>query len=131
MAIKMENQVLSIEQMDHLKELGVDTSGASMAWQRGWATRHEWVLYAVGNMSLSLSEKERTFTLQDMIDLMPKKLNSKTELQVDFNDNSFSYLHIECICDYQLIAKFVSDKLIDSAYCMLCWLAKNDYLINK
>lgn len=131
MAVNMENQVLSIEQMNHLKELGVDTSGASMAWQRGSATRHEWVLYAVGNMSLSLLEKEHTFTLQDMIDLMPRKLNSKAELQVDLNDNSFSYFYVENAYDYQLIAKFVSDKLINSAYCMLCWLAENDYLINK
>lgn len=30
----MKNQVLSIEQMNHLKELCVDTSGASMAWQK-------------------------------------------------------------------------------------------------
>lgn len=131
MAIKMENQVLSIEQMDHLKELGIDTSGASMAWQRGWATRHEWVLYAVGNMSLSLSEKERTFTLQDMIDLMPKNLNSSTELRVDLYDDSFSYWAVRGWEEDELIAKFTSNKLLTSAYEMLCWLAENDYLINK
>lgn len=127
----MENQVLSIEQMDHLKELGIDTSGASMAWQRGWATRHEWVLYAVGNMSLSLSEKERTFTLQDMIDLMPKNLNSSTELRVDLYDDSFSYWTVRGWEEDELIAKFTSNKLLTSAYEMLCWLAENDYLINK
>ena len=32
--MKIEKQVLSIEQMKHLQELGVDTSDASMYWVR-------------------------------------------------------------------------------------------------
>ena len=32
--MKIEEQVLSIEQMKHLQELGVDTSDASMCWLR-------------------------------------------------------------------------------------------------
>ena len=32
--MKIEEQVLSIEQMKHLQELGVDTSDASMFWVR-------------------------------------------------------------------------------------------------
>ena len=32
--MKIEEQVLSIEQMKHLQELGVDTSDASMYWVR-------------------------------------------------------------------------------------------------
>ena len=32
--MKIEEQVLSIEQMKHLQELGVDTSDASMFWIR-------------------------------------------------------------------------------------------------
>lgn len=32
--MKIEEQVLSREQMAHLKELGVDTSDASMCWLR-------------------------------------------------------------------------------------------------
>ena len=38
-------QVLSIEQMKQLQELGIDTSDASMIFQRGSATRHKWVLH--------------------------------------------------------------------------------------
>ena len=33
--MKIENQVLSIEQMKHLQELDVDTSDASMCWVAG------------------------------------------------------------------------------------------------
>ena len=33
--MKIEEQVLSIEQMKHLQELGVDTSDASMCWVAG------------------------------------------------------------------------------------------------
>ena len=32
MGLKIEEQVLSIDQMKHLQELGVDTSDASMCW---------------------------------------------------------------------------------------------------
>ena len=33
--MKIEEQVLSIEQMKYLQELGVDTSDASMCWVAG------------------------------------------------------------------------------------------------
>lgn len=60
-------QVLSIEQMRNLQELGLDTSDASMVFQRGSATRHEWVLHVMGYADVSLREKNlltpcRTFS---------------------------------------------------------------------
>ena len=46
--MKIEEQVLSIEQMKHLQELGVDTSDASMCWvAEGYAYTDEgqWKLF--------------------------------------------------------------------------------------
>lgn len=135
----MENQVLSIEQMNHLKELGVDTSGASMAWQKGLATRHVWVLYAVGNMSLSLPDKERTFTLQDMLSLMPKQLRLKVEnyrspvdclLMIDVANDCVYYEYFVWQ-EYSRAKHFDCANLITSAYEMLCWLAEGEYLNKK
>ena len=45
--MKIEEQVLSREQMKHLQELGVDTSDASMCWVAGEDTftdEEEWNL---------------------------------------------------------------------------------------
>lgn len=39
----MENKVLSVEQMDHLKELGVDISGASMVYLTYQDITDEWI----------------------------------------------------------------------------------------
>lgn len=130
MAINMENQVLSIEQMNHLKELGVDTSGASMAWQSNSCMKYRgiWHLYAYGNCDLAYRYVEKTFTLQDVIDLMPRSIDTSNELRIGLHDNSFSYWWVGGICDDELVVQFTSDKLITSAYEMLCWLAENDYL---
>lgn len=131
----MENQVLSIEQMKHLKELGVDTSGASMAWQRGLATRNVWVLYVVGNMSLSLSDKERTFTLQDMLVLMPKQIDDYT-LNWYISDMIFRYDRIDCRDRFEVLEDLSFSfnenvTILDVAYGMLCKLAEGGYLNNK
>lgn len=137
MIMRMTQQVLSIEQMNHLKELGVvaDTSIASMAWQRGCATRHEWILYAVGNMSLSLSDKEFTFTLQDILDIIPKHIKIKVEeyrnpvdciLMIDVA-NDCVYYEYEAWGEYKSAKSINESNLINSAYGMLCWLVESGY----
>lgn len=135
MAINMENQVLSIEQMKHLEELGVDTSNASMIWQRGSATRHEWVLYAMGNASVSLRDKELTFTLQDMVNLMPKHIGDYT-LNWYINDVVFGYNKYNDDSEFEhldgLSYSFNEDEtVLDVAYLVLCSLAMNGYLNKK
>lgn len=141
MDINMNGQVLSIEQMKHLKELGVDTSGASMAWQADTCMkdRGEWLLYAYGNCNLSYRYVEKTFTLQDMLDIMPKQLKIKVEsyrtpvdclLMIDVANTCVYY---ECFVwqQYDRAKYFEGVNLITSAYEMLCWLAENGYLNKK
>lgn len=123
-------QVLSIEQMKHLKELGLDISDASMVFQRGSATRHEWVLHVMGYADVSLREKEFAYTLQDILGKLPRHIN-------DFGTKN--KLHIEptfagpwCI-SYQIgiCEPFVfklSGNLLDAAYEMLCWCIENVYV---
>lgn len=88
-------QVLSIEQMKHLKELGLDTSDASMVliatdddgcellWEDAEkAIKHHWYnvhfnLYYVDTSSYDHSLKEEcgVFTLQDIIGKLPRHIN--------------------------------------------------------
>lgn len=141
MDINMNQRVLSIEQMNHLKELGVDISGASMAWQSGacMKDRGEWLLYVYGNCNLSYRYVEKTFTLQDMLTIMPKYLKIKTEkyctpvdclLMIDVS-NDFVYYEYRAWGEYECAKSAGGANLLESAYNMLCWLAENDYLNKK
>lgn len=77
-------QVLSIEQMKHLQELGLDTSDASMYWAR---VSHGSRIYdnSKGKWFLSLQKEFQTcgfisyetlpaYTLQDILDKLPESV---------------------------------------------------------
>lgn len=65
----MEDQVLSIERMKHLKELGVDTSNGGVYWVRFRA--YNWFLSLHTDESLEIVP---AFTFQDILDLIPKNI---------------------------------------------------------
>ena len=99
-------QALSIEQMKHLKELGLDTSDASMVliatdddgcellWEDAEkAIKHHWYnvhfnLYYVDTSSYDHSLKEEcgVFTLQDILGKLPRHINdfgTKNKLHIE------------------------------------------------
>ena len=108
-------QVLSIEQMKHLKELGLDISDASMVFQRGSATRHEWVLHVMGYADVSLREKEFAYTLQDILGKLPCFIGNEV-------------LTIQKLADRSFINITEGEELIDAVYDMLCWCIENGYV---
>ena len=85
--MKIEEQVLSREQMRHLQELGVDTSDASMYWVRAkriiGKQRNNCLDNDMDKWRLSLSksivhsvdwavESVPTYTIGDLIEKLPK-----------------------------------------------------------
>ena len=78
--MKIEEQVLSIEQMKHLQELGVDTSDASMAYYNTSRDNQsdKWILgianIKVASVMLSngITEMEPAYTTGDLIEKLPK-----------------------------------------------------------
>ena len=85
--MKIEEQVLSREQMKHLQDLGVDTSDASMYWVRAkriiGKQRNNVLDNEMGKWRLSLSksivlpaawavESVPTYTIGDLIEKLPK-----------------------------------------------------------
>lgn len=71
----MKDQVLSIEQMQELIELGIDTSKASMCWITT-RTPYDFNVYDV-EIYKSYYKKGNeavipTFTLQDILEMLPK-----------------------------------------------------------
>lgn len=121
-------QVLSVEQMKHLQELGLDTSDGSMCF--------EWNESDADNMVVTSPDADtnydyyhETYTLQDILDKLPTLIIISSD---------FYKICIESSCGYwdiyyyksdatELISK-KSENIIDVAYDMLCWCIENGYV---
>lgn len=148
----MGKQVLSIEQMLHLQELGVDTSKASMVliYKDEEGNEVEWedindfedgeifaeLLHAeTGDYDHSYRRCCGVFTLQDVLDLLPKEIEieifiHKWFFNIDYQrlDMTYSYT-AENGASWNIKSISIKDVLlIDAAYEMLCWCAENGYV---
>jgi len=122
----MKDQVLSIEQMQKLKELGVDASKASMAWYQDYddLLDRSYSLYELTNFTKKLYNIP-TFTLQDMIELMPNLIEFDDEnyyLFVDKNCTEYKTVEGKIICFCQ------KNSVLINTYNVLVWLAENKYI---
>ena len=130
--MKIEEQVLSREQMKHLQELGVDTSDASMVWVKQEPSQNsddefvpwkvfvfkDWMKYYIGAETFIL-----TYTIGDLIEKLPKHfcvrespismvaLNGSGAFQVWYDKVPKS-----CVSD---------DTIKNALYKLLCWVAEN------
>jgi hypothetical protein len=139
----MKNQVLSIEQMRHLEELGVDTSKASMFYVPKIKPKDEYYLLNIKPTDLPYIPNNTpytpTFILQDIIEVLPKQivivgiedecLGERTYwLRIESNVYGWQIYYITSSDQYHC-SKFVESKsLLEAAYNMLCWCAENGYL---
>lgn len=134
----MSKQVLSIEQIQHLKELGVDTSKASMCWIIDEENKHK------PFVSLSIDASDHvdfttyslpTFTLQDILDLLPKRIIDEKGfdyfLAIHIYNNIWNVVYSLYNEILVTINYFNSECLIDAAYEMLCWCVENGYVETK
>ena len=122
--MEIEEQVLSIEQMKHLQELGVDTSDASMCWVAGedtYTDEGEWNLCIPNHFLLPYNIP--TYTIGDLIEKLPKHFYIK-EAQISMvainGSGAFQVW-------YDKVPKSCkSDGTIKNAlYKLLCWVAEN------
>lgn len=132
-------QVLSIEQMRHLQELGLDTGDASMYWKRvshgcriDDKSKGKWFLslqkefQTCGFMSY---ETTPTYTLQDILDKLPKRIETEDyefELYIYYHENGVSVFYDDG--DITQLAFFSKPTLLESAYEMLCWCIEKGYI---
>ena len=125
--MKIEEQVLSREQMKHLQELGVDTSDASMAYYNISRDNQpdKWILgiankeVATVMLSNGIKEMKPTYTIGDLIEKLPKDVrNYDLEIHCDFN-----CLGYVAASDFEYSIEY--DRLIDGLYDLLCWVAEN------
>lgn len=141
----MSKQVLSIEQMKHLQELGLDTSNASASWVKvtkigGKEVETCWSLaFCIVPNKLDNMETETvpTFTLQDILDLLPKEMRDKDDdkflLKVEYailrKEWYIGYYYYDVVLNDNCL--FSRENPIDAAYEMLCWCIENGYIETK
>lgn len=132
----MSKQVLEIEQMQRLKELGINTSKAGMAFIGKFADSEVLIELPDTETCQSCHEGCGIFTLQDVLDLLPGMIvlnNSKRvdELWLEFGTNGrhneLWYVKYRSLDGYT--HKYTEKiNLIDAAYEMLCWCAENKFI---
>lgn len=124
----MSKQVLDIEQMKHLQELGLDTSKASMCYVVDDSKAYKPILCVSGNESEyldAISYSVPAFTLQDIIDFFPVNIDGYV---LSIGKKGVAYNRYE---DLETKVGKGDRELIDAAYKMLCWLIEKGYIEKK
>ena len=138
--MKIEEQVLSREQMKYLQELGVDTSDASMVWIKQDSTLLPdnmkelwWVDTYYDSLKPMVEQKDsdfvQTYTAGDLFRKLPPSL------KCDYLD-SWIAIHSDGSDDPLISASYefeynnnkgkqVGDTIEEALYNLLCWVAIN------
>ena len=118
--MKIEEQVLSIEQMKHLQELGVDTYDASMCWAGNDVVPNNGAAFDLGYDGIP------TYTTGDLIEKLPKNIDGSC-LLIEFCASDLGYGDWDCGELYGINAqqKFNDKSLREALYDLLCWVAEN------
>lgn len=114
-------QVLSVEQMKRLQELGLDTRDASFYV---WKEAHADTVISNGNAP-EMNNAYPVYTLQDILDKLPESIQIY-DLYI-FKQASlwvFKYIDVE---DETLHSETMPG-IMDAAYYMLCWCIEKGYI---
>lgn len=126
----MRSQVLSVEQVQHLKELGVVISSTNICWIRR-TYNFEGMDNVSGEWSLSLPKEPGaidlthfeivpTLTLQDMLEMIPENIGD-CKLAISQYLTSYQYMDIA-------LDEFCGEGILTNTYNTLCDLAKKRLL---
>ena len=118
--MKIEEQVLSIEQMKHLQELGVDTSDASMCWAGNDVVPNNGAASDLGYDGIP------TYTTGDLIEKLPKFIGDY-RLLIDWDSEIVYYQDWsgEEVLDHIGEYSFTDRPIVYTLYDCLCWVAEN------
>ena len=140
----MSKQVLDVQQMQHLQELGLHLKETMLYWARcvdnnpRAATHYgKWVLIKGNNaqtVSLMHWEFIPAYTLQDVLDALPKEImyeNKRCWASIDLEDGFIGYYYENYSLYYKWAyfeAVMKDESIIDAAYELLVWCIENCYV---
>lgn len=128
-------QVLDINQMRHLQELGLELKETMLYW----------VVYEVGHENNFVTTKENAmevidescgmlpaYTLQDVLDALPEKITHKHKdylIEIWKRDGEWyiGYLFFD-VDDVVHLQDETNKSFIDAAYSLLCWAIENKFV---
>ena len=118
--MKIEERVLSIEQMKHLQELCVDTSDASMCWAGNDVVPNNGAAFDLGYDGIP------TYTTGDLIEKLPKFIGDY-RLLIDWDSEIVYYQDWsgEEVLDHIGEYSFTDRPIVYTLYDCLCWVAEN------
>ena len=134
--MKIEEQVLSIEQAKHLQALGLDMSDAAHCW---YSNQFADDLYIRLNSENLKFKKIPTYTLQETLQVLPKEIcidGMRFYLVIDYNDGYVSYksTYDDDYCEEtddveEELKIYDGDRgILDSSYNLLCWVIEEGFL---
>ena len=124
----MSKQCLDVHQMQHLQELGLDTSNASMYW-----ISHNGISTSIpSNFHLPTSDNDYVicdaYTLQDVLDALPEYYHianigwTKLSIRVHTTKEwEIGYVYTDELSKYAYGCRILGKELIDAAYELFCW----------
>ena len=149
----MTKQVLDVQQMQHLQELGLDTSNASLCYykQEGWEANYfialacdvkekvglSYYYDSFGNKEYILNEVIPAYSLQDVLDALPASIKHKDfryYLVYNKSEGFIGYYRVDFDGNnrYARYEEFYNGidglSVIDAAYSMLCWTIEQGYV---
>lgn len=129
----MSKQVLDLEQMKHLHELGLDTNKASMQYIEN---NNGKILCIPKGIEHDIKDVEDGYiicdalTLPDILDLLPNKIYNDCYLHIEqhYLNGKVWDIYYMSINAFSKMAMEIESNLIDAAYKMLCWCIEKDYI---
>lgn len=136
----MNNQVLSIPQMQELIDLGIDTSKASMYWGfhiTDIEKKDPILVISKGPHFTFVGEYIPTFTLQDIISILPKRIpyygGEDYVLSIDYccfkddNECLITY-YTDSIYEHSPMKFQPHGDILEAAFELLKWCKQNNYI---
>lgn len=128
----MKEQVLSIEQMQELIKLGIDTSKASMCWN----TYDSFLIANDSDLKDAFHYSEDNwipiFTLQDILEILPKIILGSTkqmktvEFKLSIRENKIYYMQDSF--NQQWLKCIYGNTILEAAFNMLKWCKQSNYI---
>lgn len=125
----MTKQVLDVQQMQHLQELGLELEETMMYWTNNHKEKQDWYMTRNPVGRLFADECLPAYTLQDVLDALPKSLEigkSKYEISIYMIGGKWAVdYYSETDADIQSLE---CENLIDAVYSRLCWCIENKFV---
>ena len=124
----MSKQCLDVQQMQHLQEMGLDTSNASMCWIKDTEGNQHLSVHDEYCYEASFMNPIPAYTLQDVLDALPKYYHianigwTKLSIRVHTTKEwEIGYVYTDELSKYAYGCRILGKELIDAAYELFCW----------